>query len=210
MTLAGSHGWALLGLCLLALAPIAWKQNQPLQNDPCRVPGALLDVGAIPGATPRGQKLERLDATVVQWSEGVIEDDRQPMDFQWVRSFDARGLYENPTLLLKHEIEPEEHVLVERNVDGTILPVHVVRDGAKRPARMAAYLFVYGNDPVETPFLFALQSSARQFFTGTLPLTAILVEAPAQRRVDPEAEEKAVDWIEAAWRHHARSCLAAG
>ncbi len=212
MTLAGKHGWALLALCLLALAPIAWKQSRPLRHDPCRTPGALLDVGAVPGATARGQRLDRVDDTVVQWSEGVIDRERSraQMEFQWVRSFDARGLYENPTLLLKTEIEPEEHVLALREVDGTRLPVHVVRDGAQRPARMAAYLFVYGNEPVETPFLYALRSSARQFFTGTLPLTAILVEAPARRRVDPRAEQKAVAWIEAAWRHHARSCLAAG
>ena len=106
MTLAGKYGWGLLALCLLALAPIAWKQSRPLRHDPCRVPGALLDVGAVPGATARGQQLERVDDTILQWSEGVIDGERSrpPMEFQWVRSFDARRLYENPTLLLKTEM----------------------------------------------------------------------------------------------------------
>ncbi len=208
MTISGNHGLALLAILAAALLPIGWNELEPRRAETCRDPAALLDTGDIAGTEARGLRLERLGGDVVQWSEGRVPlGPHRALEFQYVRSFDAPGLYSNPAKLMKHEMEPEEKEIVLRTVGDVTLPIHVVRDGAQAPPRMAAYLFIYANEPVRYPFVRAITSSLQQAVGGVHPLTAILVETPVAERRSPKMEERAADWLVAAWRHHAAACL---
>jgi hypothetical protein len=223
-------------VALLALAgTTAAVQHTAMRGargeDPCASPGALKATSLIPGTTALGERLEALDADVIQWSEGEVANPvfaRVPMRFQIVRSFAAPELYVEPlgyaalqdprmaaggpsAMATSGELhlQPEELRVREVVVGGAALPIHVAWDhteAPRGPSRLVAWLFVFDNEPVRSPLSSQLENALSLAVGGPRPLTLVTVSALASRERAAQVEDAASAWLGQAWTYVARSC----
>ena len=70
----------------------------------------------------------------------------------------------------------------------------------------AAYLFIYGSEPVESPYLMQLRTVVSQLFRGGRPLTLIAVTGNVRGDRFGVADRAATDWIARAWEHYEAVC----
>jgi hypothetical protein len=223
---------------LLALAgAAATLQHTVLRGargeDPCASPGAIKATSLIPGTTALGERLEALDADVIQWSEGEVANPvlaKLPMRFQIVRSFDAPALYVNPLgyaalqdprltagghdevpATAEQQLQPEELRVREASVGGVALPIHMAWDhtqAPRGPSRLVAWFFVFDNEPVRSPLSSQLEHALSLAAGGPRPLTLVTISALASGGTAGEVEAAASAWLENAWAYIARSCKA--
>jgi hypothetical protein len=199
-------------------------------EDRCASPGAIKATSLIPGTVALGERLEALDADLVQWSEGEVANPlypKLPMRFQIVRSFDATELYVNPLAFAAdamppaqsspaagspppvRRLQPEELSVREASAGGAPLPVHVAWDrteAPRGPSRLVAWFFVFDNQPVRSPLASQLSNALNLTLGGPRPLTLITISALATDDTAPQVEDAAIGWLESAWRYVARAC----
>jgi len=225
-------------VALLALAgATATLQHTVLRGargeDPCASPGAIKATSLIPGTTALGERLEALDADVIQWSEGEVANPvvaKLPMRFQIVRSFDAPELYVEPlgyaalqdpqlagggpsavATAAQLHLQPEDVRVREVVVGGVALPIHVAWDhteAPRGPSRLVAWFFVFDNEPVRSPLSSQLANALSLAVGGPRPLTLVTVSALASGETAPQVEDAASAWLAHAWTYVARSCTA--
>jgi len=145
---------------------------------------------------------------VIQWSEGRITGSGLPRElplfFRVIRTYQVP---EHPLSFMPTPVEPEK-VRVERvEAPGGPIPIHVVRTTGPTALHLAAYLYVYGNDPVPHPFEFQLRGALRELRAGQRPMTLFLVGGAATRENAAEREDIALRWIVSAWQHYRSMCV---
>ena len=201
-------------------------------EDVCASPGALKATSLIRGTTALGERLEKLDAETLQWSEGEVVHPflaKLPMRFQIVRSYDAPSLYLHPLELGAlperesarpraddasspahvFKMQPEELRVRDLISDGAHLPIHVAWDhteAPRGPSRLVAWFFVFDNEPVRSPLSAQLANSLNLALGGPRPLTLVTISALALEPTVPRVEDAAVAWLSDAWGYVARSC----
>jgi hypothetical protein len=192
--------------------------------DRCAAPGALKATSLIPGSTALGERLDAVGGPVLQWSEGEVAHPlfaRLPMQFQVIRSFDARSLYDAPVRLAERagrpaepaserseaRLQPETLSVRDAEVDGVRVPVHVAWDHTDEAvSRLVAWLFVFDNAPVESPLAAQLRGALGLALGGPRPLTLVTLSTVAPSGDTARVEEAAMAWFADAWRYVARSC----
>jgi hypothetical protein len=195
--------------------------------DRCAAPGALKATSLIPGTLALGERLEALGPETFQWSEGEVENPalaKLPMRFQIVRSYAATALYVNPlhyaarpdspqsraeTAAAERRLQPEELRVRVIAAAGVSLPIHVAwdhTDAPVGPSRLAAWLFVFDNQPVRSPLRSQLANALSLAAAGARPLTIVTVSALAPVNATAQVEDAAVAWLADAWRYTARVC----
>ena len=201
------------GLALLCGAIVWPRWLNPQRRDTCARPEVLSVTGLIEGSQPGGERRSDLDADNIQWSEGHITDPsfpRDPMVFRIVRSYGVLKRAEHPVGLMPIRIEPETVRLELVDTQGGRLPVHVIRSSGREAFDVVAYAFVFGNEPVASPFLAQLEGALRELREGRRPLTIFLAGGAATSETAPHREEIALRWIAAAWQHYRVMCLDGG
>jgi hypothetical protein len=196
--------------------------------DRCAAPGAMKATSLIPGTIALGERLESLDDDTIQWSEGEIANPvfpKLPMQFQIVRSYDAPDLYGNPLSFAvwppsvtpepeagerrENPMQTEELRVRESPAGGATLPIHVAWDHTEAPygpSRFVAWMFVFDNAPVRTPFAAQMRASLGLALGGRRPLTLVTISALASEQTAHEVEDAAVAWLGDAFTYIARAC----
>jgi hypothetical protein len=200
---------ALLAVLAGAVVWPAWLS--PRRADPCAHPDVLPVTGLIPGSRPEGEQRDRLGGDIIQWSEGRLMGPAIPRElplfFRVIRTYNVLKAAERPLALLPKPLEPETVRVEHVDAPGGPLPIHVVRTTGPAAFHLAAYLYLYGNEPVLHPFEFQLRGALRELREGRRPLTLILVGGAATRENAAEREELALRWIVSAWQHYRSMCL---
>jgi hypothetical protein len=199
---------ALLAVLAGAVVWPAWLS--PRRTDPCAHPDVLPVTGLIPGSRPEGERRDRLGGDIVQWSEGRVTDPglagESPLFFRMIRTYNVLKMAQRPLSLMPTPVEPETVRVELVEAPGGPLPIHVVRTTRAAGFYVAAYLYLYGNDPVPHPFGYQLRGALRELREGRRPLTLILVGGPAIRENAAKREDLALRWIVSAWQHYRSMC----
>jgi uncharacterized protein YjiS (DUF1127 family) len=85
-----------------------------------------------------------------------------------------------------------------------------MRSSGREAFHIVAYAFVFGNEPVASPFLAQLRGTLRELREGRRPLTIFLAGGAATPDTAPHREEIALRWIASAWRHYRGMCFGGG
>jgi len=197
---------ALIILLGLALVPLFLLPLRADLVEPCASPDALLATSQIRESVPSGQ---REGTTAFQWSEGTVANPLHadyPLQFQIIRSYEGRRLYERPVSVTPIKIQPESHVIEQVETARGSIPVHFVVDGTTRPIGMAGYLVVDGLEPVRSPVLRQLWRGLPRLLTGRPPITLMIVSGSVSPRNQPVLEERMQSWLVDAWEYFDRVC----
>lgn len=207
---SGRHGRALVAILAVALVPVAANTLRPRRHDPCSNPGALIATSLIPSVNPKGEQWDKRKNGVIQWSLGTIPvpgAPGNPLQFEIVRSYVARDLYQNTLGFAWKKVEAEDHLVFEVGGPGQEAPIHVVHDHTGRRSRTIAYLFIYGNRPVGSPFLYQLSLAPRELIFGQKPLTLVVVHGTSPRHHTEAVDSVARRFLGDAWAFYQRSCI---
>ncbi|MDJ0868229.1 MAG: hypothetical protein QNK03_19135 [Myxococcota bacterium] len=197
--------WLVIVLLAAASVPVVTHGIGRYRNEDCADPEAFRDALRIEGTLSAEQRAISSRSTRVQWTSGEVEGHGRPT-FQIVRSFRARWLSERPSSLVEPQIEAERQNVDEIEVDGRTLPIRMVYDETGARKRLVAFLFVYAGEPVARPLVAQLRSGFSQLLHGTRPLTLFLISGGTAPWNLPKLEERARDWLAAAWRHYEATC----
>jgi hypothetical protein len=201
------------GLALLCGAIVWPRWLNPQRHDTCARPDVLGVTGLIEGSEPGGERRSHLTADTIQWSEGLIPDasfPRDPMVFRIVRSYRVLKTAEHPVGMMPVKVEPETMRLELVDTPEGTLPVHVMRSSGRELFHIVAYSFVFGNEPVASPFLAQLRGTLRELREGRRPLTIFLAGGAATPETAPQREKIALRWIASAWQHYRGMCFDGG
>lgn len=205
MKVATRYCLAIVLLGSLATAATWSTWLAPEREDPCRAPDLLRLTGLIDGTRPSGQRSEVIDDTVIQWSEGSLED--EAFRFRIVRSYAVGKASERPLRLTPRQGEAEQIETVMRPTPWGTLPIQLVRTSGMRSFDVVAYLFVLGNEPVASPVLSLMRNAFVPGRRGRPPLTILLVSAPVTPDNVERGREIALQWVEDAWGHYRSVCV---
>jgi hypothetical protein len=202
----------LLGILLATLLPVVHHAYGDANRDDCADPAGLLAAYRIEGTRDEAERWDKHVNGWIQWTEGEINaerDDVEALNFRIIRTFRGRRAYLRPTSFLPEKLEPDHIELQWIDVDGERVPIHVgtVFQHSKRSMKLAAYMFVYGGEPVAHPFREQLASAIPQVVGGTQPVTLFMVSGFAKRNQMESIERPAREWLANAWRHYRDSCL---
>lgn len=200
---------ALLAVLAGAVVWPAWRS--PRRADPCAHPDVLLVTGLIPGSRPEGERRDRLGGDIVQWSEGRVTDPglagEPPLFFRMIRTYNVLNAAQRPLSPMPKPVDPETVRVELVEAPGGPLPIHVVRTTGPAAFYVAAYLYLYGNDPVPYPFGYQLRGALRELRDGQRPLTLLLAGGATTQANAAEREDLALRWIVSAWQHYRSMCL---
>jgi hypothetical protein len=195
----------------LACGAIVWPRwISPQRAETCLRPEVVSVTGLIPGTQPGGEDRARLNADLVQFSEGQIPDERMPrhpLVFRIVRSYAVLKTAEHPLGLMPARVEAETAARKGVDTSSGPIPVHVVRSSGQAEFQLVAYAFVFGNEPVANPFLAQLRGVLRELRHGRRPLTILLAGGMATPETVDHREALALRWIASAWEHYRTMCL---
>ena len=200
---------ALLAVLAGAVVWPAWIS--PRRTDPCAHPDVLPVTGLIPQSRPEGERRDRLGGDVLQWSEGRLTGPgltrELPLFFRIVRTYNVLMAAQRPLSLMPKPVEPETVRVELVEAPGGPLPIHVIRTTGPTSFYVAAYLYLFGNDPVPYPFSYQLRGALRELRDGQRPMTLFLVGGPATEANAAEREALAFRWIVSAWQHYHSVCV---
>jgi hypothetical protein len=195
----------------LACGTIVWPRwLAPDRVDTCARPDVLSVTGLIRGSKPESENRAKLDADRIQYSEGLVPDEREPrhpMVFRMVRSYSVLKSAEHPLGLMPGRLEAERMRRKQLDVPGGPIPVQLVHTSGTEHFHVVAYAFLFGNEPVENPFLAQLAGTLRELRTGRRPLTVLIAGGVATPETAPRREALALRWIAAAWEHYRGLCI---
>lgn len=198
----------LLVVVALALLVVARGGFAVRRVDDCAHPERLLEMKGLPRAGPASQDADRLNEDVTQWMVSKLADSGPGIDLRaaLVRSFDPIALYTRPPGILLGQFEAGQREIEYVDVAGERLPIQTIFDSSDGRPTMASYLFVYGGRPVEHPALEQVKNVVSHIWSGTRPLTLMIVAGQASPSRRAVALEQGRDWIEAAYLHYRDAC----
>ena len=200
---------ALLALLVLALVPVAIHSYGDFRSDDCADPAALADLGRMSQVVEVRENEKRQTASRIQWTDGVfapVPPGLPRMRFRVVRSLEPSDFYMRPVRFLESMPFPPEPRIRWIDAGSQKLPVQFVYRYAPGASRVAAYMFAYDSRPVVHPFPVSLANAIPDLVSGTRPVTFFLIYGDAPDRRLPELEEKALEWMTAAWSYYDRVC----
>ncbi len=200
---------ALLGLLLLALAPLAYQAIAAPPMDDCRDAQALLAAGSIPGSEPDPSPPELHHYLFARASGTFLSPGRgpDPLDFMILRSHRTEIAFDRPTRFLEKRFIPDRRELRQIETGEGPLPVHLFYRYHLAWVQVAAVVFAYDGRPVESLLPMQIATAPRQIRDGRLPITAMVASAVTPHRRGEEIEASAIAWATAAWEHHRKACL---
>lgn len=194
-----------------ALAPIAYGALAERRWESCRDPVAIADTAAIPGSVPQDE------AKPVWLADGVFLHRRGELDrrtpanveipYELVRSDNATQVFAEPSRPLSRPLDPDQVEVHRIDVDGESVPVHVEQQALPGHIHIAAYVFEYDGQAVESLLPIQLRTAATQIVRGTRPITLYAIHAMARKGHPEDALEPAFAWLTEAWRRHRAVCL---
>jgi hypothetical protein len=195
----------------LACGAVVWPRwLAPDRVDTCARPDVLSVTGLISGTKPDSENRAKLDADRIQFSEGLVPDEREPRNpllFRIVRSYSVLKTAEAPLLLMPGRLEAELVRREQVEAPGGPVPVHLVRTSGTEHFHVVAYAFLFGNEPVANPFLAQLNGVLRELRHGRRPLTVLITGGTATPETTPHREAVALRWIASAWDHYRGMCI---
>ena len=198
-----------LSVCLLlALIPVVVHSYIQIQIDDCKAPAAL--VLAFAPASDTGGSREawmRKHFESSHWQEGSLSRDGLNFDFSIVRSYDVTRLYHRPESSLVEKAIVERREIEWVKTDSGALPIHWAYYGKTEPAILAAYLLVYRSSPIASPYWPHVRAAPSELFTGSRPMTLLLIQARGPRPSLPEMEEVEREWLLSAWDKYRSACM---
>jgi exosortase len=189
----------LAALCTLALVPVALNSYAGRRSDDCAHPEVLM-----PGAPPSSAKAEPFDAFAFR--EGSVRGSPE-LRYAIVRSYDPKKLYHRPEYWLTDHREPLASAAGEVDAGDRSLPVRHLQFSARDgQVDLAAYLLVYGGEPVANPVRAQLADAPALMLRGQQPMTLYYAQAVA-RAQDEQAASDALDrWLASSWKQYREIC----
>ena len=207
--LSNRYALPLLALLLLALVPVAIHSYGDFRTDDCADPAALADLSRMGQVLDVQENVGRRTGSRIQWTDGVfapVPPGLPRMRFRVVRSVEPSDFYMRPVRFLESMPFPPEPRIRWIDAGSQKLPVQFVYRYVSGAGRVAAYMFVYDARPVVHPFPASLANAIPDLLSGTRPVTFFLIYGAAPQRRLPELEEKALEWMAAAWSYYDRVC----
>lgn len=202
------HVPLLLGLAALLAFPIVRGGLEVRRVDDCARPKALLRLEGLPGSGPLTERYERYDADLRQWTQTTLGPATPGMKLRaaLIRSFRPIELYTRPPTRLLGPIEAQSTEIDWVRSGPDRLPIQTIFDTTGGRHSMASYLFVYRGRPVRRPLWWQIWSAPQQLWSGTRPLSLLIVAGPVQPAARSAARERAVRWLVAAYELQREAC----
>jgi len=198
----------LLSACLLlALIPVVVHSYLQVKIDDCRDPRAFVPEPAqAPASSASRDTWMRQQFQSSQWQEGSFSRDGLRFDFSIIRSYDAKRLYHRPeTSLVEHAIVVRRGIEWLRT-DSQALPIHRAYYGDMDPAILLAYLLLYRSSPVASPYWAQLRAAPVELFSGSRPMTLVLIQARGSPARLQEMEKVGREWLLSSWEKYRSAC----
>jgi hypothetical protein len=204
------HVPLLLGVAVLLALPIFLSRFEVRRVEDCARPGALLKLGRLPASGAVAERYEKYDLDIRQWTEIDLRPQRPGMRLRgaMIRSFRPIELYTRPPTRILGPIEAGQRRVEWVELDGERLPIQTIHDSSQGRNSLASWLFVYGNEPVEHPIWHQIRTAPQQVWSGTRPLTLLLVAGPVNPEHREQARALAERWLVDAYRLHRQACVA--
>ncbi|MEE9609018.1 MAG: hypothetical protein V3U03_14860 [Myxococcota bacterium] len=208
MTLSTRHLPLFLLALTVAAVPVWANALSGKRWERCADPEALLDVSGVAGTRSVGEIVLRRPGAVFAALAGELEKQVwvEPLSFRLVRSDDATLLYNDWARWLRVPMDPDRLFTREELVAGERVTVRVATAALAHTLQLAVYLFVYDGRPVDSLLPRQIRTSFAQAVKGTMPLTFYIVGGRVPKHRASEAQDAAVEWVLAAWRHHRQVC----
>lgn len=204
---------AALAVLVVAFAAATVGARATHHRDGCSDPSALAAPTHFDGLRPFERDASRESTTRPLWSQGRITlDVRNAPEFDVlvVRSYDPISLYLATENLLPMRAEPDKGVSEEVHTDAGLVPVRFLyamsRNSALWRTEFLAYVFVYDDEPVASPFLAQMASAVPDLVNGRRPMTLLLVRGGVSNLYLAEAEHRARSWLIDAWKRYRETC----
>ena len=202
-------------LLTVALLPVWAHTLEWRRGDDCADPVALWKATAIEGTLGGGEgqpppinENYRVQRTLGTARPGA--PDLPELEFEILRAYDPKDLYldaRSPTrLALQVSSRPPKVRWIA--VDGERLPIQLTQVEQSGRSEVVAYLYAWGARPVAHPFRAQLAAALPQLFTGTRPMTLLLVSGYASPVRAAALKDSAIEWLGKAWRHYRGACRA--
>lgn len=208
--ISSRFGGYLIALAILVSIPVYLHSGGRSYQDDCANPEGLRGGFDHQTRHPVVEKSERLSRALIQWTEGLLDLDAESgmqLEFAIARSHIPSMLYASWPKLAPHVIEPEIMRVRTLDVDGDSVPVRVLLGTENEPSKIAVYLLVYRHRATVAPFTDQLASALPELFSTLPPMTLFFVSGTVPYTQLGEAEERAVEWLENAWRQYRTACL---
>jgi hypothetical protein len=209
VTLSRRFAPLLIALLLVTAAFVVRSRGSGFQADPCRDPEAVTRVDFVtdPGLVRQG--VRRLTSRRTQWTAaptgtGGLNDPK--LATRIVRDFEVFSLWLHPTLVIHENYVPDMAHLEWLDTDAGKLPVHLEYKYSGSRARLVAYAYVYGLEPVASPARAAAIGSWRAVLSGTPPLTIFMASGYIEHGKAPVLRAAALRWTRAAFEHFEAAC----
>jgi hypothetical protein len=193
---------------LLAAGGLARVQlaSDPGGDETCADPAALIDADGLGLETvavdyPRKHRHLRMDGYLKPRSarEG-------PLAFTVRRTFQLPNWLIRPTTALPGPKEPDRFETRTLDVDGTPVTVRFSYAMHRNSQRFAAYTLGFGGESRLSGFWLRVLDAPSSLLRGIRPITYIGVAGQTNRISLPAQEERALEFIAAAWRLYERAC----
>lgn len=201
----------LLGLAILLAFPVLRTRLEVRRVDDCARPAELLELGRLPASGTTRERYEKYDEDLRQWTEVELRSDDRTTRLRGalIRSFRPADLYSRPPARLLGQIEAGRRWVEWVDVDGERIPIQTFFDQSAKRHAMASYVFVYRGEAVEHPLWEQIRSAPDQIWSGTRPLSLLMVAGTIHPQRREPAREAARDWLVGAYRLYREACAPA-
>lgn len=209
MTLSSRFALWLIALLLLTAGFVVRSLGPGVQDDPCRDPGALTQMDFVTHPRLVQQARSRITPRRTQWTASVtgrggIGDPK--LKVRILRDSEVFSLWLHPTLAIQENYVPDVAHVEWLDTDSGKLPVHFEYKYSGSRARLVAYAYVYGLEPVVSPLPAAVVNSWRAVLSGTPPLTMFMASGYIEHGRTPELRAAAARWLTDAFEHFGAVC----
>lgn len=209
MKLSGRFALVLIALLLVTGGFVIRSIGAGVQADPCRDPEGLKRIDFVTDPESVQQPERWITALRTQWTaawtgEGGLNDPR--LRVRIVREFSVFALWVHPTLVIRENYVPDLSEVQWIETEAGSLPVHFEYKYSESRARLVAYAYVYGMEPVVNPAAAAVVNSWRSALFGTPPLTLFLASGYIEHGSMPALRAGAARWLADAFEHFQQVC----
>ncbi len=209
MTLSRRFASILIVLLLITGALVIRAVGARVRLDECRDPAALKAVHLVPGTTKTMERIYQLTSRRRQWTiggagRGGKNDPR--IGIRMVRDFELFSLWLHPKQDLAGGFIPDEEHLEWIETGAGRLAVHLEYKFSGGRQKLVAYAYIYGSEPVVSPFAAALRDSFRAVVGGTRPLTLLMTSGSVYHGQLPVMKTASLNWLAAAFERYRDVC----
>ena len=209
MKLSSRFALVLIVLLLVTLGFVVRSIGPGVQVDPCRDPEGLKRMDFVTDPDSVQQPERWITPLRRQWTaawtgEGGLSDPR--LRLRIVREFSVFALWVHPSLVIRENFVPDVSQVEWIETEAGSLPVHFEYKYSGSRARLVAYAYVYGMEPVANPAAAAVLNSWRAALFGTPPLTLFLASGYIEHGNVPALRAGAARWLSNAFEHFQNVC----